>query len=356
MIDLLLYGVTVLVWGSTWLAIEFQLGTVAPEVSVFYRYAAAAAILFAWCALRRRSLRFALRSHGYFALLGLCLFGLNYLLTYHAQQYITSALSAIAFSTMLWMNIINARLLFGTRVEPRVVLGSIFGLAGIVTLFYPEIEALTWSDATLMGAALSISGAIIASLGNMASLAAQRQALPVIQSQGASNQVQKQIESLGSTTIIVRSQKPPEEKLAGSRVSEYGLLRSDLNRILANVPTIESAIPIREIRRQFTYRDRSVDGRLVGCTPAYADVNHLMIRSGGGRFLTDADELKVDTVCVLSAGVAEKLFPFEEPLGKRVTIPEHTDKYKVIGVLEHRNPSAAIGGSLDSQDFSKDIY
>ncbi|MEM1070370.1 MAG: ABC transporter permease [Planctomycetota bacterium] len=175
-------------------------------------------------------------------------------------------------------------------------------------------------------------------------------------SQGASNQVQKQIESLGSTTIIVRSQKPPEEKLAGSRVSEYGLLRSDLNRILANVPTIESAIPIREIRRQFTYRDRSVDGRLVGCTPAYADVNHLMIRSGGGRFLTDADELKVDTVCVLSAGVAEKLFPFEEPLGKRVTIPEHTDKYKVIGVLEHRNPSAAIGGSLDSQDFSKDIY
>jgi putative ABC transport system permease protein len=175
-------------------------------------------------------------------------------------------------------------------------------------------------------------------------------------SQGASNQVQKQIESLGSTTIIVRSQKPPEEKLAGARVSEYGLLRSDLERILSNVPTIESAIPIREIRRQFTYRDRTVDGRLVGCTPAYADVNQLQTRTGGGRFLSDADELKADTVCVISAGVAEKLFPYEEPIGKRVTIPEHTDKYKVIGVLEHRNPSAAIGGSLDSQDFSKDIY
>ncbi len=36
--------------------------------------------------------------------------------------------------------------------------------------------------------------------------------------------------------------------------------------------------------------------------------------------------------------------------------PEHTDKYKVVGVLEHRNPSAAIGGSLDSQDFSSDVY
>ena len=88
-------------------------------------------------------------------------------------------------------------------------------------------------------------------------------------SQGASEQVQKQIESLGSTTIIVRSQKPPEDKLSGMGAAQYGLLRSDLDQILASVSTIETAIPIREIRRQFTYRDRVVDGRLVGCTPAY---------------------------------------------------------------------------------------
>ena len=175
-------------------------------------------------------------------------------------------------------------------------------------------------------------------------------------SQGASDQVQRQIESLGSTTIIVRSQKPPEDKLAGRRASQYGLLRSDLERIIENVPTIETAIPIREIRRQFTYRDRSIDGRLVGCTPAYADVNTLKIRTNGGRFLGDADNIKADTVCVVSAGVAEALFPYEEPLGKRINVPEHTDKYKIVGVLEHRNPSAAIGGSLDSQDFSSDVY
>ena len=175
-------------------------------------------------------------------------------------------------------------------------------------------------------------------------------------SQGASDQVQKQIESLGSTTIIVRSQKPPDDKMAGMSASQYGLLRSDLDKILANVPTIDAAVPIREIRRQFTYRDNLVDGRLVGCTPQYAEVNHLKIREGGGRFLSDADETKAATVCVISSGVAERLFPYEEPLGKRVTIPEHTDKYKVVGVLQHRNASAAIGGSLDSQDFSSDVY
>ncbi|MEM9643717.1 MAG: ABC transporter permease [Planctomycetota bacterium] len=175
-------------------------------------------------------------------------------------------------------------------------------------------------------------------------------------SQGASDQVQRQIESLGANTIIIRSIKPPAEKMAGSRVAEYGLLRSDLDKVLATVPTIQRAIPIREIRRQFTYRDNSVDGRLVGCTPNYADVNHLKIRRRGGRFLSDADRVKSDTVCVISAGVAEKLFPFEEPLGKRVYVPEHTDYYQVVGVLEPRAASAAIGGSLDSQDFSKDIY
>ncbi|TWU35103.1 ABC transporter permease [Novipirellula artificiosorum] len=175
-------------------------------------------------------------------------------------------------------------------------------------------------------------------------------------SQGASDQVQKQIESLGANTIIIRSVKPPEEKLAGTAATKYGLLRSDLDLILGAVPTVQSALPIREIRRQFTFRDRVIDGRLVGCTPMYDDVNNLQIRANGGRFLTDADGIRASTVCVISSGVADKLFPFEEPLGKRVYIPESEDFYKVVGILQHRNPSAAIGGSLDSQDFSADIY
>ncbi|MEM6472835.1 MAG: ABC transporter permease [Planctomycetota bacterium] len=175
-------------------------------------------------------------------------------------------------------------------------------------------------------------------------------------SQGASDQVQKQIASLGANTIIVRTQKPPEEKLSGSRAAKYGLLRRDLDQILATVPTVEKAIPIREIRRQFTFRGRLVDGRLVGCVPGYADVNSLAIRKQGGRFLSDADCVRTDTVCVIAAGVAEKLFPYEDPVGKRIYIPDSEDYYRIVGVLEPRNPSAAIGGSLDSQDFSLDVY
>jgi len=178
----LLYIVTVLVWGSTWIAIEFQLGVVAPEVSIFYRYLAAASLLFLWCVYRGLRLRYGWREHARFLGLGLLLFCLNYILTYYAQTQITSALTAIAFSTMLWMNIFNARLFFGVRSDHRVVAGAIVGIVGIVVLFYPQIESLTLSDATFYGALLCITGAFIASLGNMVSQGAQNRGLPIVQS------------------------------------------------------------------------------------------------------------------------------------------------------------------------------
>ena len=108
MTNLLLYVVTVLIWGSTWFAIEFQLGVVAIEVSLAYRYLLAAALAFAWCLLRGESLRFDWSAHRYFLLLGAFLFGFNYLAAYSAQIYITSALNAIGFSAMLWMNIVTS--------------------------------------------------------------------------------------------------------------------------------------------------------------------------------------------------------------------------------------------------------
>ena len=182
MSNLLLYVVTVLVWGTTWIAIEFQIGDVAPEVSVFYRYLFAAVLLFSWCHIRGLQLRFDLRAHIRFVLLGVLLFSVNYIITYHAQLYITSALTAIVFSTMLWMNIINARLFFGTRIDKGTIAGSILGVLGIIFLFLPEVENLSLADATLYGAGLAVLGAFIASLGNMVSQGAQKEGLPIVQS------------------------------------------------------------------------------------------------------------------------------------------------------------------------------
>jgi drug/metabolite transporter (DMT)-like permease len=178
----LLYVVTVLIWGSTWFAIEFQLGTVAPEVSVVYRYVTASTLLFAWARYRGLNLQFQLKEHVWFVLLGVFLFGVNYVLAYRAQIYITSALTAIAFSAIVWMNIINARLFFGVKAGRRVLFGALLGVAGIFTLFVPQIGELSLTDSVFYGSMLAVLGAFLASLGNMASQAAQRRKLPVIQS------------------------------------------------------------------------------------------------------------------------------------------------------------------------------
>jgi drug/metabolite transporter (DMT)-like permease len=182
MSNALLYAVTVVVWGSTWLAIEFQLGVVAPEVSVVYRYAGASLLLFAWSRIRGLRLAFSLRDHARFLLLGVLLFGLNYILTYRAQIYITSALTAIVFTSIVWMNIVNARIFFGIRADRRVLFGAVLGVAGIVTLFAPQVTKLTMSDTVLYGSLLAMLGALVASLGNMASQSAQHAGLPVVQS------------------------------------------------------------------------------------------------------------------------------------------------------------------------------
>lgn len=176
-----LYALTVLIWGSTWFAIEFQLGVVEPEVSLVYRYGGASLLLFAWSKIRGLKLRFALRDHGWFLLLGLLLFGINYIFAYRAQLYITSALTAIAFSSMVWINIINARIFFGAKAGRGVLFGALLGVIGMIFLFAPQISTVSFTDGVFFGSFLAVLSAVIASLGNMVSQATQKSNLPVVQ-------------------------------------------------------------------------------------------------------------------------------------------------------------------------------
>ncbi len=173
--------------------------------------------------------------------------------------------------------------------------------------------------------------------------------------EGISQEAQRQIEGLGAENIIVRSIKPPAEVMGSSDAPiPYGLKREEFDMLVQTIPTIKSALPIREVRRTFTYDGRNEDGRLVGCTPDYFDVTRLSLERG--RLLTEADIDARHNFCVLSSGIAERLFPYQDPIGRRVFLSENKDYYEVIGVLEYRTPTAAIGGSLEAQDFNTDIY
>jgi putative ABC transport system permease protein len=173
-------------------------------------------------------------------------------------------------------------------------------------------------------------------------------------SKGIGDEAQRQIESLGADTIMIRTVKPPSEKLASQGLTPYGLTREEYDMLVATIPTVRSAIPIREMRRQFQFKDRKIDGRLVGCTPEYAEVTKLELQRG--HFITDAENFARDSHCVLSAKLADKLFPYEDPIGQRIYMPENQDFYLIVGVLKPKGATAAIGGSMAAQDFSNDVY
>jgi drug/metabolite transporter (DMT)-like permease len=176
----LLYLLTVLIWGSTWIAINYQLGEVAPQVSIFYRFAFAALIMFGYCRFKKYNLTFRLTQHVYLLLFGLCLFSGNYYFLYEAQTYINSALASIVFSTLLLFNIINTRIWFNTIIDKNVYIGGVIGLLGIVTLFWPSINDTQLSQNTLLGITLGLIGVIFASFGNMMSIKNVQQKIPLL--------------------------------------------------------------------------------------------------------------------------------------------------------------------------------
>lgn len=164
---LLLFLLPSVIWGTTWLVIKFQLGVVWPEASVAFRFALASLLLLAWCLLRRISLRFTLREHAGLALLGVLLFGINYVLVYRSEQHLTSGLVAVLFAFIVFWNLLGARLLFGTPVPPSVLVGAGLGVAGVGLLFWPELARLKGGSGQATGIALACAATLVASAGNL---------------------------------------------------------------------------------------------------------------------------------------------------------------------------------------------
>jgi drug/metabolite transporter (DMT)-like permease len=182
MSNLVLYVCTVLVWGSTWLAIKFQLGSVAPAVSVAWRFALAAGILFAVARVRGLDLRYPPATHAWLALHGTLMYGANYILVYLSEQTLTSGLVAVAFSLIIVFNILFLRVFFRQPVRVRALAGAACGIAGVALLFWPELSSFSMSPQRLLAVTYCLAATIIASLGNMSATRNHRLRLALIPS------------------------------------------------------------------------------------------------------------------------------------------------------------------------------
>jgi drug/metabolite transporter (DMT)-like permease len=177
----ILYGLTVLFWGTSWFAMLFQVGVVPVPQVIAYRFGLAAALTLLFCWATRRRLRYGWRDHLFFAIQGGTLFWLNYYLFYLAVGDLASGLLAVCFSTILLMNIANGALFFGHRPDARVLAAGLVGSAGLALVFWPEILAGGLSHAKLVGFLLSIAATYSASIGNMVSVRHKLAKVPVIE-------------------------------------------------------------------------------------------------------------------------------------------------------------------------------
>lgn len=175
-----IYAVVVLIWGTTWFTIKFQLGVVSPEVSLVYRFGLAAACVFLFARVTGSPLVLSLRDHRMVAIQGATLFCLNYWMTYLSTQYLTSGLVAVLFTSIIFFNLVNSRMIFGTPVERRVLLAAGAGMLGVALLFLPELQAALHNPTIAHGAVLALGATYVASLGNMAASRNTREHLPVV--------------------------------------------------------------------------------------------------------------------------------------------------------------------------------
>jgi drug/metabolite transporter (DMT)-like permease len=169
----LLFAIASLIWGSTFYAITWQLGAVAPAVSVAYRFGLASAVLFAWCLLRGKTLALPWPAMRWAMLQGFFTFALSYVCTYSSEQYLVSALVAVLFALMVFWNPLCNRLAFGTPIGWRTWAAGLVAMAGVTMLFFHAI-ADAWSDITgggaghfLFGLALAVTATIASSAGNV---------------------------------------------------------------------------------------------------------------------------------------------------------------------------------------------
>ncbi len=159
--------VCTLAWGTTWFAITHQLGVVDPVVSIVYRFALAAGLLFLWCLVRREPLALTRAQHVEALGLGFFTFTLNYVFVYWAEASVSSAVVAVIFASLAFVNLVLFRVVFGQRAGVGAWIAALLGIAGIAILSWGEVTQSRFDAATWSGIMLVFAGVAGSAVGNV---------------------------------------------------------------------------------------------------------------------------------------------------------------------------------------------
>jgi putative ABC transport system permease protein len=176
--------------------------------------------------------------------------------------------------------------------------------------------------------------------------------------EGASHEAQEAIKNLGSDNIILRTVKPAEDaKQSGmgrGGMLDYGLTYQDASRIQTTIPGVKRVLPVRIIRETVRFAQNAVSCQVLGTLPTYPEIVGMEVVRG--RFITETDDQYQENVCALTVGLAQQLFPYQDPLNESVKLD--SVYYRVVGLVRERAAAdqRAQSGRMDGQPLDNNIY
>lgn len=174
------FAIATMIWGTTWIVIRGQLGTVPPTWSVAYRFAAGAIAMFVYAALTKSPFRIGQQGQIFAALFGFAQFVLNFNFVYRAEGYITSGLVAVLFALLLVPNALLGRAFLKQPLSRQFLAGSLVAVVGVGMLIAQELRADSASTpATILGVSLTLLGVLSASVANIMQGTVRGKALPM---------------------------------------------------------------------------------------------------------------------------------------------------------------------------------
>jgi drug/metabolite transporter (DMT)-like permease len=160
-----MYGLLVLIWSSTWVAIKIGLEDCPPLLGAGVRFTLAGLVLLAVAAVQRRSLR---TDWLLGAVLAIAPFAFAYGLVYWGEQYVPSGLAAVLFGILpLYTALLGSVLLHDEPLRAALLFGVLVGIAGLSLAFLESVE-LGSADRAALGASALALAPLGAAIGGIA--------------------------------------------------------------------------------------------------------------------------------------------------------------------------------------------
>ena len=140
--------------------------------------------------------------------------------------------------------------------------------------------------------------------------------------------VAEKVQSFGTNVIMMMAVKKP-------------FTENDLRDIRKSIPDVQYITPLNSWEFPVKYKNKNLNRKIYAISNEYFQMGSWELESGS--FFTKEDITSYDRVAIIGKSIQEKLFDYEDPIGKIILI--NRIPFRVVGLLKEK------GMSLTGTDF-----